>query len=682
MAPTPTALQSAEKLYESGHWQRARVMCTDLLASDPNDDRTLRLLALIAYQNGRAGDAIELLRRAISVRENVTEYHVMLGNSYRKLKQLGEATAAYRRAIELAPDAAQTHNNLGTCLFDQGKVEEAIESYQRAMALSPDLAAVHYNLGNAYQLRKCHDQAVASYARALQLNPNSAATHTNIGAALYAGKRFDDAIDHYRKAIELEPNRAEAHNNLGVVFHDQSRLDSAIACYRRALAIREDYVDARINLGSALKVSGQFDEAIEIYRRVLAAMPECAEAHNNLGVVLQAAGSFEQALGSYKHAIELRESYAEAHSNYGSLLREMGQLDKAVEKFRAVIEMQPELIEAHVGLADALSDMNESDAALREFDCAIEISSDNAEARFARSLALLRAGEFERGWEEFEWRWQTPQLKHRELPTARWNGEPLEGRTILIHAEQGLGDTLQFVRYLRLVGQAGGRVVLACQQDLHRLLQGVAGIDELAALGEPLPEFDCHVSLLGLPRIFRTRLDNIPAEVPYLLTEQSLVDSWREKLGEIKTKRIGICWQGNPDYRRDRFRSFPLENALRLADGVDAIFVSLQRSAEAEDDRLVQFNRVDSETGAFVDTAAIISNLDLVISCDTAVAHLAGAIGAPVWVALERAADWRWLSHRDDSPWYPTMKVFRQTRLGEWDDVFARMASELRLGKA
>lgn len=659
------------------------MMCTDLLAGAPDDHQTLRLLALIAYQDGQAGDAVELAQRAISAREDVAEYHSILANSLRKQGRLSEAASAYRRAIELAPSDPSLLGNLGTCLFEQRNLDDAVDCYARALELSPNLAVVHYNLGNVRQLQRRHTDAIESYSRALALDPQHAGAHTNLGAALYASQRIDEAIVHYRRAIELEPRKAEAHNNLGVVFHDLGEHESAIECYDQAIAIAPDYLDACVNLGSALKALGNYAKAVECYRRVLEKMPTCAEAHNNLGVVLQSAGSFDEAAESYQRAIELRPDYAEAYSNSASLLRETGRLGEAADKYRAAVQLQPDLVEAHVGLADTLSDMNAPADAMREYARALSIAPNHAEARFARSLAMLRAGDFERGWDEFEWRWKTPQLRHRELPAARWNGEPLEGQTILIHAEQGLGDTIQFARYLRLVKQRGGSVIFACQRELHPLFDGVAGIDDIATLGEPLPEFDFHASLLGLPRTFGTSLETIPNDVPYLRANTPRVDRWQQELSQISGKKVGICWQGNPDYRRDHFRSFPLAYATRLAAQGDITLVSLQRRGEELSaaptvrDGVVFFQEVD-EDGAFVDTAAIISNLDLVISCDTSVAHLAGAMGVTTWVALESAADWRWLADREDSPWYPTMRLFRQTTLGDWNAVFDRMADALR----
>ncbi len=307
---------------------------------------------------------------------------------------------------------------------------------------------------------------------------------------------------------------------------------------------------------------------------------------------------------------------------------------------------------------------------------------DHAETHLSRAVLWLLTEDFERGWPEYEWRWQAGCVP-RAFPQPRWDGSPLEGRTILLHAEQGLGDTLQFVRYARLVHERGGTVIVECQPALVRLLASCPGIDRVVARDEPLPDFDVHAPLLSLPGIFRTTLDNLPADGPYLFAQDESIVRWREELSGADGFKVGIAWQGNPLHQQDHFRSIQIERFARLADVPRVKLYSLQVGAGR--DRLEEAAGrlpITDLTEKFVDfqeTAALVRNLDLVITCDTAVAHLAGALGVPVWVTISAAPDWRWLVDRDDSSWYPTMRLFRQTRLGNWDDVFARVARELLL---
>ncbi|MCA9181547.1 MAG: tetratricopeptide repeat protein, partial [Planctomycetales bacterium] len=520
----------------------------------------------------------------------------------------------------------ETHNNLGACLFDQQLIPHAIHCYERAITLAPHLAAAHYNLGNARQAEGEHAAAAACYARALQLDPTYAAACTNLGVACYAAGQHDEAFDYYQRAIALEPNNVEAQNNLGVLYHDRKQYDHAIQCYRTAISSKPDYLDAQINLGLALKELGRFDEAVECYQRVIEAMPDCAEAHNNLGVVLQSARHVGQAEASYRRAIELRSDYAEAQCNLGALLRERASLTDAAAQFRQAIDCQPELVAAYVGLADTLSDLNDHRAAMQTYDRAVELAPDHAEARFSRSLALLRNGDFERGWVEFQWRWKTEQLNDRQLSAPRWEGQSLTGKRILIHAEQGIGDTFQFIRYLPLVQQLGGQVVFACSERLHPLLRNAPGLDEIVPLDHSLPVCDCHAPLLDLPRLFGTTLDSIPNQVPYLKADATLVEHWRSRLEAGSKRRIGICWEGNRNHRRNRLRSLSVECVSRLAGVPDVTLVSLQQPRECNDQLttgtdVLCFPEMDQAPGAFIDSAAIIRNLDLVITCDTTIAQ-------------------------------------------------------------
>jgi tetratricopeptide (TPR) repeat protein len=713
VAPTPNALESAIELYELGEASSAVGICLRILECEPDAD-ALRLLGLISLDTGNAQAAVEYMSRAVAISPHVAELHCILGSAYRELDQLLDAAACYRRASQLNPAYAESHNNRGACLFDHGLTDEAIACYEQALHVDPRLAAAYYNLGNARQSQGEFDKAIDCYHQALQIDPEYVAAYTNLGAALFHQKRFEEAVVSYSKALELEAQNPEALNNLGAVFHEQQQYDSAIESYQRALRYHPDYADAHVNMGDALwkkglleeaaeaygkaqalepgcnevqarlgivlKELGRFGDAEKCYRAILQQTPDAPEVHNNLGTILQSQGQFEEAVSCYEKALELSPDYTAAHNNRGAALREQGRHDAAVESYQRAVQLGPQCVEAHVGLANTLSDLRRLEEAARAYDRAIELRPDNAEARFARSLALLRSGDFEQGWRELEWRWQTSQLKQRDLPIPRWRGAAIVGKRILIHAEQGLGDTIQFVRYLPLVKQRGGEVVFACRDLLLPLLGGVEGADQIVALGEEVPPCDLHAPLHSLPYIFDTALETIPQSIPYVSVDEQLFETWKGRLDQLPEKKIGICWQGNRNHRRDRFRSIPKQHFENLT-GLDGITViSLQKGAEPIGDGVIDWlDEIDRDSGPFMDTAAIIENLDLVISSDTSVAHLAGALGRPVWLALDYAADWRWLLDRSDSPWYPTMRLFRQTSFGDWDGVMCRIREALEL---
>ena len=464
------------------------------------------------------------------------------------------------------------------------------------------------------------------------MNPHDARAHNNLGVACKGQGKLDEAVAAYRRALELQLDFADAHYNLGRALQDQGQADQAAACYRRALQLKPDYAEAYNNLGNVWNEQGKLDQAIACYHRALQLKPDFAQAHNNLGNALKGQGKPDQALAHYQRALQLQPDFAEACNNLGAAFRELGKLAEAVASYRQALQLKPDYAEAHANLA----------------------------------TAWLLAGDWRQGWPEYQWRWRTKDCTPRHFPQPVWDGATLAGKTILLYAEQGLGDTIQFVRYAPLVKQFGGTVVLECQPPLRGLLEGSPGIDRLIGRGDDLPPFDVHASLLSLPGILQTTLQTIPAKIPYLSSRAPLVQQWRNRLHELDGFKIGISWQGNPNFGGDRLRSIPLRCFAPLAGIAGVRLLSLQKAAGSEQVAEVRdlfpvldlAGELDRQTGPFLDTAAVMQNLDLVIASDSAAVHLAGALGVPVWVALPLAPDWRWLLDRDDSPWYPTMRSF------------------------
>ena len=432
--------------------------------------------------------------------------------------------------------------------------------------------------------------------------------------------------------------------------------------------------------------AGQLERAEEIYRQALESDPHCADALHLLGVLAHQTGNDEMAADYIRQAIVLNPFNAAFHGNLGITYRALGQLDAAAASYRQALGINSEYAEAYNNLGNVLRDLGQLDEAEASCRRALQIDPDYAEAHWNHSLLSLLAGDFEDGWAEYEWRWATEQYTPRPFHQPLWDGRPLNGQTILIHAEQGFGDTLQFIRYARLIKGRRGVVIAECQRPLARLLESCRDIDRLVALGDDLPTFDVHAPLLSLPRIFKTSLDTVPAEVPYIFAEEALVRRWRAKLARLDGVKIGISWQGSPEYSADRHRSFPLACFAPLARLPGVRLISLQKGLGSE--QLSELggrfpvvdpgNDLDETSGPFMDTAAVMMSLDLVIACDSAVTHLAGAMGVPVWLPLSVARDWRWMLDRTDSPWYPTVRLFRQTRLGDWAGVFEEIKTALR----
>ena len=445
------------------------------------------------------------------------------------------------------------------------------------------------------------------------------------------------------------------------------------------------HVDALHLLGVIAHDSGRQEEALDHVTRALRLKPEFAEAHYNLGIILRTAGRLEEAMASFQEAIRLQPDSAKAHNNLGetlTVLPNQERLTEAVSSYHQALRLKPDFAEAHNNLGMALHNQGRLKEALISYEQAIGCNSDYADAHMNRAMCWLLLGEFEKGWAEFEWRWQTKDAAPLAFPRAPWDGSPLAQRTILLHSELGLGDTIQFVRYASLVKQQGANVLLRCPPALLRLLRGTRYIDQVVLNNSPLPAFDLEMPLLSLPKAFGTSLATVPAAIPYLFADPNLIEHRRRELDRYPGFRIGIAWQGNPKHKNDPRRSFPLEHFADVARLGGVQLFSLQKGPGHEQlSRLADsFSVVDlgDWLDDFMDTAAVMKNLDLVISADSAVAHLAGALGVPVWVALPWVPDWRWLQQRQDSPWYPTMRLFRQSRGGDWAGVFERIAGELQ----
>jgi tetratricopeptide (TPR) repeat protein len=527
-----------------------------------------------------------------------------------------------------------------------GRLVEAEGIYRRVISQQPSNAQALSLLGAVALQTGRLPLAVDLIGRAVAANPQVASYHCNLGEAYRRMDKAADAIAAFERAIELSPDLTIAHNNLGILLSDNGRWPEAAEAFAEAIRIQPDCAPFHSNRGNALKELGDLDGAIAELRTAISLDPENAEAHNNLGVVLAAKGRDEEAVGCYLKAIELNPRYGDAYTNLGNALFATGDANRAVAACRKAVEVAPDAPQAHWNLA----------------------------------VALLRTGNFEVGWPEHEWRLKT-KLKFpvRPFPQPQWAGEELAGRTILLHCEQGFGDGIQNVRYVKLVAQRGGRIILECHPELRRLFGDFPGPDQVIARGEPLPQFDLHCPLSSLPYACRTRLDTIPADVPYLKAEPELARRWRQRLCGPGMK-VGVVWAGNPTHPNDRTRSIRLEQLAPLANsGVE--FHGLQKGAAAEQVRRAPAGMriVDhsEELTDYVETAALVSQLDLIIAVDTSVAHLCGALGRPTWVLIPFVADCRWLIGRSDSPWYPTMRLFRQNARERWDEAIGQVAREL-----
>jgi tetratricopeptide (TPR) repeat protein len=500
--------------------------------------------------------------------------------------------------------------------------------------------------------------------------------------------RFIEAESKLRGIIRLDHAYAPAHHNLGVALAEQGKIADAIESFQRAIQLKPRYVAAHLNLAGVLSTAGRKYDAVDNYRRVLEIEPESADGLNGLGLTMTELGRSGEGTVCIKQAIRLRPAMAEAHNNLGLALADLGRYPEAEAEYEQAIRLDPKYIEAHTNLGTAYSQQGRFQEAIASYQVALWLKPDAVSTHWNRSLAWLSQGNYEQGWPEYEWRWRRTKSSMRPFQQPAWDGSDLAGKTILLWSEQGLGDTLQFIRYATLIQQKGARVIAQVPPPLHLALANCPGIDMLLPEGADLPAFDVQIPLMSLPFRCGTTLATVPNRVPYLVPDQARTARWKQDLSGIPGLKIGIAWQGNPHHQWDRHRSIPLTVFAPLAKLPGISLLSLQRGPGAEQvveargrfpvielERLV---KAESDAAAWAEAAAIMANLDLVLSVDTATVHLAGAMGVRTWLAVAALSDWRWMTECDDSPWYPTLRLFRQRRHGDWAEVFARIAAEFR----
>jgi tetratricopeptide (TPR) repeat protein len=667
----------------NGRLREAQAVFQQILSFHPRHADSLHMLGILAYQSGQIGAAIDLIGKAISIAPGSALYYANLGMVLAAAQHWELATTAYEKAIELWPQSAEAHAHLGYVLKNSGRLSDAMAAYRRAIELRPDFADAWNNLGNVLLESGEPAEATGCFAKAIALAPNDSEKHNNLGNALQAQERLDEAIASFRTAISLHADFPEALVNLGTALLKRDQAQEAIDVLGRAIVLSPDYADAHSTLASALHKVGRREQSIASFHRALELRPDHATALNNLGVVLLEERRSVEAIEAFRRLLALSPRMAEPHINLGNALLAEGVFDEALAMFEQARALDPDHPQTLSNLANAYAGAFRFDEARGLYRHAMELAPDFAEARWNLSLMQLLLGDYEQGWQNYEARWDVKaRIIYRRLSEGLWDGSDLRGKRIFLHAEQGFGDAIQFVRYVPLVTARGGRVILWCQPQLRRLFSRVRGVEELISGDEPTPPFDFQCPLMTLPLRFGTTLQTIPADVPYLAADRDLVRKWQERLSRFPHKlKVGIAWTGSSGNSKNRERSIDLDLLAPLLRTQAVAFFSLQKDMpqESVDAFCRQSNLVDwtAEFVDFADTAALMAALDLVITIDTSVAHLAGALGKPVWVLLSYGGDWRYLLDREDSPWYPTMRFFRQRERGKWQGVVERAAGEL-----
>lgn len=587
--------------------------------------------------------------------------HGIRGEQLAGLGKIDDAIKAFRRAIAIDPDYADAHYNLGVLLRRQGRLMEAAESYLRATALQPDNVDAQYNLGNALQDIGRLEDAVASYGKALVLKPDFAEVHNNLGLALKDLGRLDEAVASYRKSLVLKPDCVEAHNNLGIALKDLGRLDEAVDSHRKALAIKSDDAEAHNNLGAALKDLGRLDEAVESHRKALALKPDHAEAHSNLGNALKDLGALDEAAESYKKAISIKADFAEAFSNLGTVLRDQGKLDEAFASLQKAISFKP----------------------------------DNEEAHWNLSLVLLQQGDLKKGWEEYEWGLKIREARGRTLRIEPWRGSALQGKNIVVYAEQGVGDEIMFSGCIPdLLELSPKKIFLECDPRLKALFaRSFPGVhvcgkkrdQDLSWVGRHV-HLDYSIPIGSLPKFFRNRVEDFPERDSFLVPDSKLVEKWTQRLACLgEGLKIGISWRGGGEKVIKR-GSIPLADWTPLL-SMNASFINLQYGdtsdeiAQVSDQKNIQIHDWEDNDPLkdLNNQAALISVLDLVITVDNATIHSSGALGTPAWNMMDTSINCMWFNDSESStPLYPNVRLFWKQPQSGWSDVLKSVEKELR----
>jgi tetratricopeptide (TPR) repeat protein len=544
----------------------------------------------------------------------------------------------------------------GNALEDEGRISEALQRYETAMLLSPNLARTHLNHGNILLTIGKPEEALTDYARALILDPEYAAAHYNSGNANARLGRYEAAQEFYLKAICLQPDFVDAVVALGCVQDDLGYHEEAVTSYRRALEIRPDYAEVHGNLGKVLKELGKIDEAIAAYHRALEIAPAYAEAYGGLGIAQMELGQFDAAVENYRRALEIKPHYVEMYNHLGIAQAELGQLDAAVANYRRALEIDP----------------------------------DNADVHGCLGIALLKMGQLSEGWREYEYRWKgrKPPLRPSSyLP--QWTGQtPSPGDRLLVFVEQGMGDMLQFSRFLPLASEcfSGGVSIVVIGSLLTLFRRSFPTVNVLDAVPADQSAWQWQCPLLSLPLAFRTSLETMPKNVPYLTPDTTCVARWKAKIAALElpafTRNIGVVWKSGAAMKITQQKSVTLREIASLLNHSGCAWFSLQKEKDPDYITYAHSGNFIDWSEDFLDfneTAALAMNMDLIISVDTSVVHLAGALGLPTWLLNRHASDWRWMLNREDSVWYPTMRIFSQKMTGDWNSVVSMVSKELEV---
>jgi len=641
--------QQAIELFEKGDYNTAEIILDELLANNKNDFDVLNFLGVINLNLSEFDKAIKYFSKVILLYKKHPHAHYNLAFCFQQIKENEKAIIHYKKVIELQPSNLDALNNVGLIYFSLQQYVKAEFYYKLALEISPSNPTVCNNLGNLCLALEKFEDATAYYHKAISAEPGNSDYHYNLGTALLKQKKYEGSLENLRKSIELNPDHREAYNNMGNIFIALQDYKSAEKCFQKVLSFSKEDENAYFNLGVCFQNSDKLDDANEAYKKALQINPDKNEAYINIGNVLNKKGEYEKSEEYFNKVLKDDPSKIVVLTNMGVAKLELGFIQEALDLFNAVLKINNEIVEAH----------------------------------YNKAHCHFLLGNLEEGWKEYEWRFKHKDFNKRTFSKPVLKNQDVKGKNILVFDEQGLGDSIQFVRYLKLLKQLNCKVIFECDPRLALLYKNMDGVDRLilreSNSSEPKIDYDYQIALLNLPLFFKTNLENIPSEVPYIKPDQALVEKFGKILSDNDSFKVGLVWGGNPKHTGDKKRSCPLKEFSPLFSLKGVRFYSLQMGLPLKQlkDSAYPVADLSEIINDMPDTAAFIENLDLVISVDTSVAHLAGAMAKNVWLLLPFLPDWRWMLNRSDTLWYPSMYLFRQKKLGDWNGVFEEVKREL-----
>jgi len=673
-------LQAVLTLCQTGDLMGAATLSRDALKEDPDNWEFLHLLAVTLNEAGLADQALPFLQRCLAIRGADSALLFNYGVVLRKMSRFREAARAFRHAADASPERFDCWFNFGESLHRLGRLDEAAEALTKAADIEPDNPDAWYTLGNVCLTQGQFEAAISHFENAVNFAPGHASALNNLGLALKSAGRLPDSIAAFQRAIRADPAAPAPQDNLGISRASTGDLAGAIESFQEALHLKPDYADARFNLAEVFFEQRNYFAAETEFRLVSKTDPEHRLAWLKAALCRQLQGDPDAAKSDLESILSRWPSDTAALAQMGNVMRDMGAFAIGRDYFKRALEPSPDNPVILGNLALACQHEGKLAESVDHYRHALKFGIGNEQLHSNLAQALLLGENYQEGWAEFEHRLSDPVIAGvmEDLPGASWSGESLDGKTILLQAEQGLGDIIQFARYPIEISERGARVLLAGPGRLARLLSNVQGLTEYVDAAEPLPEVDFHVPLMSLPH--RLKIDAIRNDKSYLDADPQRMAHWQARFDALKGIKIGIAWQGNVEYEMDYARSIPAVLLAKLIEPIGANLVVLQQGYGREQlDQfpphypIVEFGEDLDQDAAFVDTAAIMANLDLIITSDTAIPHLAGALGRPVWVLLPYAPDWRWQLDRFDSPWYRSMRLFRQIKPRDWPSALAQV---------